>query len=515
MKKILPYLGAPASGLLLVAGFPHFNLYFLTWAALVPLMLSMRERSFAWRCAQGYIFGVFFLGALFHWVTLVRYPAALGYLLFLIILPLMFIPWAALTGWALDDNRPAVALLLPAAGWAALELAASQGAFASPWWSLAVSQAANPPAAQIASWAGMYGISFFAVAANVFIYCAGAGKLKASRNVWITAGAAFAIALSSGAWSAFKTDWNGGKAVKVSLIQANFSQEVKDDALKRGVDIAEMHKAYWEISARAAKKYKPSLIVWSESALPVEMLTETYYRPFTQEKLSGFGATLLTGVYEGDHNSVVAIDPRRGLTGKYDKVHLVPFGEFVPYRKQLGFTPGLKKWIDEKIYTEDLSPGAGFRAINTSQGKLGAMVCFESMLPAIARRLALEGSDMLFVVTNDAWFLRSPAAEQHIALARLRAIENRRWLAQAANTGISVIIDPSGKIIKQSSLFKREIINGVMRSNSDLSFYTRYGNLFTFLCALYLAAGIPYVWLQSRPAAKTGKGRKLKAGNKK
>ena len=490
LKRILKFCAPVISGALLVAGFPYYNIYVLPWVALAPLLWALRGRSTAARCLMGYVFGVTFFGLLFYWFTLCRWPASLGCLVFLLIFPAIFIPWAVLSGRAMDRGT-APALLLPALGWAALEFAMSHSAFAFPWWSLAVSQSENIVVAQMASITGMYGISFLVVCGNVLVHELAAKRLRANVPLWGGLLALFAGCLIFGAVSLLKNPGPEGQAVRVALVQPSIAQEDKLDAIDQNIldELTNMYHTFWDMSAQAAQaKPKPDLLVWPESVLPHDWLWSDSSKQMTTQYLRLFDATLLTGVYIHDYNSLIGVDPERGFLGRYDKMHLVPFGEYVPYRDALSKVPALGKWLNTAVFEEDVAPGKKLHLFETRGGKVGGVICFESMLPSIPRRLTKRGAEMLVVVTNDAWFLRSPAAAQHVGLARLRAIENRRWLAQAANSGLSVIIDSRGRIRATSSLFTKEVVHGKMHARSDISFYTKYGDVFGWLCVVLGAA---------------------------
>jgi apolipoprotein N-acyltransferase len=240
------------------------------------------------------------------------------------------------------------------------------------------------------------------------------------------------------------------------------------------------------MSANAMARHKPQLLLWPESVLPQEWIWGPGAEPTTRALLSAFDATLITGVFIGDYNSMIGIDPERGFLGRYDKMRLVPFGEYVPYRSAFSKIPALGRWLNEEIFPIDVKPGKKYHIFNTRHGRVGGMICFESMLPGIARGLTRHGAEFIVVATNDAWFKRSPAAAQHVALAKLRAIENRRWLAQTANSGLSVIIDPRGRITAQSALMAKSTVNSVIYRSRNLSFYTRFGDVFAIFCVISL-----------------------------
>lgn len=494
--RLAPFAAPPVSALLLIAGFPYYNIYILPWLALVPLFFALRGRTTRARCLMGYAFGVVFFGVLFYWFTLVRYPASLGYLIFVVLFPLIFVPWAALTGWALDRGS-APALLLPPVAWAAIEFLMSHGTFAFPWWSLSVSQSENIIISQIASITGMYGISFLVVLINVMIFETITGRVNKHIVLWA---AAFVLLIGTiGFGAAALSHGRGGTApaVRVSIIQPGIGQEEKLDAIENETyeDLMRMNTTFWDMSTNAMARRRPQLLLWPESVLPYEWLMGPQAEPATRALLSSFDTTLISGVFIGDYNSMIGIDPNKGLLGRYNKMHLVPFGEYVPYRAAFSKIPGLGRWLEEEIFPLDVKPGKKYHIFNTRHGRVGGMICFESMLPGIARGLTRHGAEMIVVATNDAWFKKSPAAAQHVALARLRAIENRRWLAQAANSGLSVIIDSRGRITGQSGLMAKSTLNGIMRPSRVMSFYTRFGDVFSIFCVilivpLFAAAGL-------------------------
>jgi apolipoprotein N-acyltransferase len=166
-------------------------------------------------------------------------------------------------------------------------------------------------------------------------------------------------------------------------------------------------------------------------------------------------------------------------------VQLVPFGEFVPFRDKL---PMLQNY---GVRAEDVLAAKKHVLLNTCIGRTGTNICFESLFPEIARGETLHGAELLCVVTNDAWFQRTQAAHQHLMMAQLRAVENRRYLARAAGTGISALIDPYGRIKKQIGLFTPSTIMANVQPHTELTIYTRFGQWFAYLCVLMLIVCLP------------------------
>jgi apolipoprotein N-acyltransferase len=165
------------------------------------------------------------------------------------------------------------------------------------------------------------------------------------------------------------------------------------------------------------------------------------------------------------------------VVGKYDKIHLVPFGEYVPLQDLLFFIGSLGEGIG------DFKSGKEIFNFSLPQGKFGVLICFEIIFPDLSRRFVKEGANFLVTITNDAWFGRTSAPYQHFSIATLRAVENRVFVARAANTGITGFIDPKGKIVKQGGIFTEEAMNGMIRLSSRKTFYTLYGDVFAWVCS--------------------------------
>jgi len=195
------------------------------------------------------------------------------------------------------------------------------------------------------------------------------------------------------------------------------------------------------------------------------------------------------------YNSAYLIDAEPRIAGKYDKVHLVPFGEYVPFKKWLPF---LGKMVD---HVGDFKPGEQGTTISWKNEKLGVQICFEIIFPGLSRAMAHRGATILVNITNDAWFADTSAPYQHFAMAVFRAVENRRSLVRAANTGISGFVDPVGRVLAQSALFTDAVLTGNIAIYPLTSLYTRYGDVFAIVCsiasAIFIVIGA-YNWKRGR-----------------
>jgi apolipoprotein N-acyltransferase len=170
---------------------------------------------------------------------------------------------------------------------------------------------------------------------------------------------------------------------------------------------------------------------------------------------------------------------------------MVPFGEYVPLKSVLFFVQKLAYGIG------DFESGQTYTVFDMPEGLFGVTICYEAIFPDQVRRYVKEGAEFLVNITNDAWFGRSAAPTQHLAMAVLRAVENRRYLVRAANTGISAIVEPSGRILRASDIFVPTVITGQIRMERTHTFYTRYGDLFAWICVIFIVAVFIATWARS------------------
>jgi apolipoprotein N-acyltransferase len=272
---------------------------------------------------------------------------------------------------------------------------------------------------------------------------------------------------------------NEEKPVKVAIVQANIDQSIKWDPMyqKESMDI------YRRLTENAYP-YKPQLIVWPETAVPFffqerSELTEEIYRIS-----GGSGALMIFGspAYERINSSIKYynraywLSGGGRLTGYYDKVHLVPFGEYVPLKTLLPFVNRLVTAAGDFASGRDIAP------MSLPGLPTGMLICYEAIFPEISRTNVKKGASILVNITNDAWYGMSSAPYQHLVMSIFRAVENRRPLIRAANTGFSAFIDPYGRIALRGDIFEEELlINEVNIKDHNLTFYCRYGDIFIYL----------------------------------
>lgn len=470
---------AGLAGGLLVLAFPKADFWPVAFVALLPLLIAVRGSGWHEAAGLGFLAGLIFFAGTLYWVipTVVRYGglpwvAASGILVLLAgYLALYFAGFAA--GVAVLRQSGAVFVLSTAGLWVTFELLRSHLLTGFPWNLLGHSQYRNLPLIQIAAVTGVYGISFVVAGVNAAIADALVAHHGWSMRVRSLASAGLLVG-GALAFGSVNNSQIAPPAIRVALLQGNIAQEMKWD---RGFQ-DETVRVYQDLTL-AQSGFRPDLIIWPETAVPFFLRRDP--RLSRIERLADkIGAPLLVGAPDWDGGSpprytvsAFLIAPENGISRKYEKIHLVPFGEYIPLRRILFFVNKLAQGA-----IGDFAPGAEFTVFSVAAGRFGVTISYEVYFPAEVRRFIQNGAEFLVNITNDAWYGRSAAPYQHMAMAVFRAVENRRYLVRAANTGISAVVAPDGQIIASSGLFERTALKATIAANSALTLYTRYGDIF-------------------------------------
>jgi apolipoprotein N-acyltransferase len=266
---------------------------------------------------------------------------------------------------------------------------------------------------------------------------------------------------------------------RIAVVQPNVDQAVKWDPVFQAAAVKTNNRL-----SLAAKPENPDLIVWPESATPFYLF---YDKEPTQKVLEGIQQSdtdFLIGSpsfarKEGNivyYNSAYLIRPKLKIISKYDKAHLVPYGEYVPFKR---WFPFLGKVVAQ---VGDFQPGEPGKTMPWEKGAIGVQICYEIIFPGLSRAMVKNNAVLLINITNDAWFGTSGGPYQHFSMTVFRAIENRRALARAANTGISGFIDPVGRILISTPLLEEAVVTRTLPLISEKTFYTRFGDLFALAC---------------------------------
>lgn len=497
------------SGLLLALSFPLTETFtgqpWLAWVALVPLGLAVRRDKPKPAFWFGWLSGTVAYLAILSWVIIVmqvygRLPLVVSLLLLLLLAAYVGLYVALFaTGWRwLDDRWPRWSWLLAPMLWVALEWVRGHLLSGFPWALFGYSQFRQLPLIQIADLTGVYGVSFLVVLVNVtFTH----GFITLARVRMAPAPSALELrllpsvvallliggALGYGQLRMAAVDASLTPGLRVGLIQGNISQEAKWDPAMRQSTM----ERYEQLTRKAAEQ-GAELIVWPEASAPFLFDDEPPYQRTIRSLAVETHSYLLFGSPAIAHgyripallNSAYLINPDGSTQARYDKRHLVPFGEYVPLGPLLGFVNKLVSGIGDFI------PGAGPVPMDVKGHQLGVAICFEIIFPELVRENAQSGAHIIATITNDAWFGRSAAPLQHFSMAVFRAIENRTPVIRAANTGISGFIDAAGRIGPHSGLFVEAALVDTIRISSLRTVYTRAGDIFAIGCGILVAAVI-------------------------
>ncbi len=510
---------AVASGLAMGLAFPKFDQGLLAWIALVPLFYviegeSMR-RVFWWAYLQGfasYVVQLYWIPIPLHDFADVRMEFAIFPMFLLAGIVAIDTAVAIWAGEFVARRTRIPAVITMPVAWTAVEWIRTYFPIGFPWNLLGYTAYRNLELIQFAEFTGVYGVSALIVFFNAVVYVVmfrrGGNRLQAVSLSTLTA--LMIVLVAFGAWRIrnLKNAPSTG-SFKVAMVQGNIPQSLKWDPNF----LPQSYKVYQDETVDAAKR-GADLIVWPEAAAaflfqpddryPAMLTSDVQYRTTLLTLARNIGKPILFGApalavqndrVAGFYNRADLVSDKGEVVAHYDKIELVPFGEYVPARGILGF---FVNRIVEGM--GDMIPGKEQTLFEFKGAKLGILICYESIFPDLTRREVNEGADVLVNITNDAWYGESSAPYQVLAMAALRSVETKVPMVRAANTGFSALIEPSGRITERTPLFKRgtTIVDVSWRPVRTL--YTMVGDLFAEICVLLTAIGLIVAWRWPRPA---------------
>jgi apolipoprotein N-acyltransferase len=381
--------------------------------------------------------------------------------------------------------------------WVATELGRTHIFGGFPWVLLGYSQAGVLPIAQLASVFGVYGVSALVstVGTGLAAFGLSVGRRPAEvrRHVrYVLLVAPFALVAAIAVWGSLRVaaaDWTrAGEPVRVGLIQGNVDQGQKWDPARAAAIFGDYLRMTRQAIAEGAQ-----VVVWPESSTPFFFeenrvgaeQVRTVARQARVPILLG-SDQIEYGPPEKFYNAAFLVRADGTTAGAYRKIHLVPFGEYVPLRNLLFFAAPLVKEVSE------FSPGDSAVLLPVNGHLVSTAICYEIVYPALVRRFVAAGSELLTTITNDAWFGRTSAPYQHFAQASMRAIENGRYLVRSANTGISGVVDPYGRVVAQSRIFEQAVIVSQARFLQTSTFYARHGDVFAYASVVVAVATLVF-----------------------
>ena len=371
----------------------------------------------------------------------------------------------------------------------------------SSWNLLGITQVDNVALCRIASWTGVYGISFEIVLVNVALAAAFLIP-RARRGMMLAAALAAAAVLQAGRLIEAPTAPASHTAL---LVQQNIPVSADWTPVYFQQTLGSLANLTTN-SVGSASGAKPDLIVWPESPAPF-FTNDARFREQISQIARKTKAWLIVGSIGSNashpnaegalFNSAALISPSGDWTSRYDKVHLVPFGEYLPFPSLFSFAGGLTKEVGQ------FDRGTSRAPLNATSARLGVFICYESVFPEDVRQFGSNGAQVFVNISNDGWYGDSGAYAQHLNQTRMRAIENNRWLLSATDTGVTASIDPWGRIVARLPRKERAALVAPYAPTTVTTFYTRHGDWFAFVCAIISIAALVERFIHHRKKVDT------------
>jgi apolipoprotein N-acyltransferase len=496
-------VAVPAGGgLLLALAFPPFGFDFLAWIAFVPLLLLLEQDCDQARApVYGAVFGLGFFAVDMSWIysTVVTHghfatiPAVLTF--FGLVLVLAAFPTSFAAAVVFCSRRGlSVALVAPFV-WTATEYLRSTVFTGFPWDLAGYSQTSRLHVVQIADLTGVYGISFLILLVNGTVAEQVRSAMQKERPLMLLLGTTLLVAVLTLAYGHFRIqDFPevpaSGPTCQIGVLQGNIPQDEKWEIRER----ENTFNTYEKLGAKAVQE-GARLLIWPETSVPVLFGVRDPDAERPGDISLRLDAPMLVGApycitaNREDHyyNSAFLMEGHT-IKGRYDKMHLVPFGEYMPLSWLLPLGPGIA------AREADYSPGESMTVMSLEGcPTFSVLICYEAIFPELARMAVSRGAQLLVNITNDGWFGATGAPYQHLAMAGLRSVENRVWLLRSANTGVSAAFDPAGRMVKSIPLQQSgHFVVQAPCSEEVGSFYSRFGDIFAWFCIS--ASGFLFLW---------------------
>ena len=502
-----------SSAILQVLVFPKPGLYYLSWVCLAPLIYAvlrareadaaelLAEETFSYLApasvGQAFLLGwvcgtVVYLGSCYWVFSVMHYYGGLSravsavlLLLFSLYVGLHQAVFAALVAWAARARAgySRRALFLAPFLWVAVELLRTY-LVGFPWDLLGTTQVANTALSRIATLTGVYGLSFEIALVNA-AFAAAFLVRPPRRRLMLAATMATAVFLQL-------TQYIELDRLPVDSHALLVQQNVPIRESWQSAEYIGLLQSLDAISTIPPGSAKVNLVVWPESPAPFFLNDDRFVSTISAiaRRTNDFVVAGSLGVRPAAggenllYNSAALVNPQGQIAARYDKVHLVPFGEYIPLQRLLSFAQSLTREVGTFARGSDRWP------LDAGAAKLGVFICYESVFPGEVRQFADHGAQVFVNISNDGWFGNSGAPEQHLNVARMRAIENERWLLRATNTGITASIDPFGRVVAQAPTGTRTTLLAPYSLRAETTFYTRYGDWFPCLCAIISLVGL-------------------------
>jgi len=509
-RSISPNVLSVLSGVLVVLSFPPLKLGFIAYFALIPFILAFIRDDFHFGFEKGYILGVVLNFGILYWLAFNKgtewYWAFLSMVGAVLFLALNYGVVGLVFGFVGRRFGSRIALCVLPLIWCSVEYVRSLGTLGFTWNNLCYTQVYALPLIQISDMAGSFFISFIVVLTNVVFYNVLFGKDNRGEKL-LQVGAVFAVFLFLNVYGILAMDkypLNGcsSRPARIGVVQPDIDPNEKWSAAFYEENLFTLHSLTDSVA-----KYGVDLVVWPETAVPSYLrINRRGELGRIRRHLSRIGSCLLTGVPDFEYkngkyrfyNSAFFISPeQKGEIAYYRKLRLVPFGEYIPLSGlwpelrhlnlgQGNFQAGKDVTIFRTPLIKNISE-ARDTVLNFS-----VAICYESSFPDIVRKGVLRGAEMLVVITNDAWFGNTTAPYLHAEISRFRAIENRIPVVRAANTGVSMIVEPTGVVLKKLGFNRRGYITAELQQGKGDSLYAKFGDWFSILNVVIVSGLLIY-----------------------
>ncbi len=499
------FLLSAFSGVLLVLSFPKVGIAVLAWIALIPLFVSIDNQKPGYAFWLGFAFGLVHYAGLLYWIAGVMHnyghlPIIVSIAILVLLVVYLSLYTAVFTYITAYAKRAGLSPVITSPIlWVSLEYLRSKLLTGFPWENISYSQYSNLYVIQICDILGNYGLSFYIVLVNAILACliwrqnAVRDRITPFKPCIL---ALVTITLVYWGYGVYRLQDIEQKLkispkVGTAVIQGSIRQDFKWSPLRQ----TETVDIYNRLSQAATNGFKTDILIWPETAVPFYFQDPNPLSAAIMQLTNRLQTNLLFGAPAYDRNdegrtmyfnSAYLLPPQGNIMGRYDKVHLVPFGEYVPARSLLPFAGKLVGSIG------DFTPGRSVTPLTVGRLRIGTLICFESIFPELAKEQVRNGANLLVNITNDAWFGRSSAPYQHMSMAVFRAIENRVSLARAANTGVSMFVRPTGEITQSTSLFTQTFLRENVCLLSEKTIYNRLGDFFPTVCFILSIVVISY-----------------------
>ena len=498
------WAAAAATAILLILSFPNFQLAWLAWIALTPLLFVVAQRPAPLRSlVLGWLAGTAFFYVSCYWLTysMIHYgglPVVVAYLL--------LVPGAVVVGVFPGLFALVLALVVKRFGrWAVLTAPliwitfewARLGVTGQLWNALGYSQAYHPRLIQEASWGGVYAVSFLIVAGNAAIVLVILERnLRAIASaVAVVAAIVFVIVFSQ----PHAADSAASSSVHLVALQPNVPMNLE----KSTAELNALRERHLALSKQGLAKLpnddSPRLVVWPESPMNFSYASDKTFQEWVARFARENHTALIFNSLEpagpdAYYNSAVLVNEDGRMIAQYDKIRLLPFGEYVPLPQWLPGASLITGLVGE------FTPGDKYTLMPVRDLRAGVFICIESAYPWIARRMTSEGADVPINISNDGYLGPTAVMRQHLANAIFRAVENRRSVLRVTNSGISARIDDGGRVVEQTVPFQEDVrIWAIDKPPASAnSFYTRHGDWFVQVCAVVTLMIFAAAWFGRR-----------------